>query len=350
MESLWFALVAAMLATYVVLDGFDFGVGMLHPFVARTDDERRQVLAAIGPVWDGNEVWLLASGGTLFFAFPLAYASAFSGFYLPLMMVLWLLVMRGISIEFRSHDPSPLWRAFWDATLFVSSALMALILGAALGNVIRGVPLGGSGWFQVPLFTNFLPGRDAGVLDWYTVLVGAFAVCALLAHGALYLCWKTSGPVRDRAARAASRALVGVALLLVLVTAATTTVQVGLFASLARRPWSWPLPLLSAAGLAVALVGHRRGRERLAFLGSCGFLFFLLAATAAGVYPVLLRSTVSARYNLTAAAAATSEYGLRAGLSWWLIGIPLAAGYFTFLFRSMAGKVGHPGERSPGPR
>src|SRR5437588_7233236 len=129
MEMVWFTIVSLMLTTYVVLDGFDFGAGILHLAVARNDRERRTVLAAIGPVWDGNEVWLIASGGVLVFAFPRVYAAGFSGFYLPLMMVLWLLVLRGISIEFHSHSPNPLWRSFWDGGFAFSSAMMAIVLG-----------------------------------------------------------------------------------------------------------------------------------------------------------------------------------------------------------------------------
>src|SRR5438874_52908 len=151
MELVWFTIVSLMLTTYVVLDGFDFGAGILHLLVARTDDERRTVLAAIGPVWDGNEVWLIASGGVLFFSFPRAYAAGFSGFYMPLVMVLWLLILRGLSIEFRSKEANPLWRSFWDGTFWFSSSLMAIVLGAALGNVIRGVPLDQNGYFSAPL-------------------------------------------------------------------------------------------------------------------------------------------------------------------------------------------------------
>ncbi|MGH9594139.1 MAG: cytochrome d ubiquinol oxidase subunit II, partial [Bryobacteraceae bacterium] len=141
METLWFCLVALMIAAYVVLDGFDLGAGIVHFGVARTDEERRAVLRSIGPVWDGNEVWLLAGGGTLYFAFPGLYSSSFSGFYLPLMMVLWLLILRGIAIEFRSHIDSPVWKPLWDFVFSGSSALLSIFFGAALGNVIRGVPL-----------------------------------------------------------------------------------------------------------------------------------------------------------------------------------------------------------------
>jgi len=156
--AVWFCLVAIMIAGYVVLDGFDLGAGIVHLFVAHNDRERRQVLRSIGSVWDGNEVWLIAGGGTLYFAFPALYSAAFSGFYLALMMVLWLLILRGISIEFRSHIESPIWRPFWDLVFGGSSALLALLLGAALGNVVRGVPLDHDGFFFLPLWSNFQPG------------------------------------------------------------------------------------------------------------------------------------------------------------------------------------------------
>ena len=203
MEALWFAIVAGMLAVYVVLDGFDFGAGFLHLIVARTDAERRTVLAAIGPVWDGNEVWLLAAGGALFMAFPAAYAAGFSGFYLPLMLLLWVFILRGLSIELRGHVLNPLWAAFWDATFFLGSTLIAIVLGAALGNVLRGVPLDGTGTFHMPLFDTFWPARQSGVLDAYTVLVGVFTLVALGGHGGLYLAMKTEGPVQERSTRAA---------------------------------------------------------------------------------------------------------------------------------------------------
>ena len=200
MEALWFAIVSAMLAVYVVLDGFDFGVGILHRFVARNDEERRTVLASIAPVWDGNEVWLVAAGGVLFMAFPRVYSAAFSGFYLALIIVLWLLILRGIAIESRSHQENPLWREFWDTTFSFSSALLAVVLGTSLGNLVRGVPLDATGFFAIPLFTDFQPGEQPGIFDWYTSLVGGFSLCLLAGHGALYLVWKTTGTVQVRSA------------------------------------------------------------------------------------------------------------------------------------------------------
>src|SRR5438552_12728386 len=191
MPTVWFALVAFMLAAYVVFDGFDLGAGIVHLFVARTEEERRAVLASIGPVWDGNEVWLLAGGGTLYFAFPALYASSFSGFYLPLMIVLWLLILRAIAIEFRGHIENVVWKPFWDGVFCLASALLAIFLGAALGNVIRGVPLNQTGEFFLPLWTHFGVRGEVGILDWYTITVGVLAFVTLAQHGGLWVAYKT---------------------------------------------------------------------------------------------------------------------------------------------------------------
>src|ERR1700726_3804500 len=170
METLWFMIVAVMVAAYTVLDGFDLGAGAIYLAATNTHDDRRRILRAIGPVWDGNEVGLVAAGGTLYFAFPLLYASSFSGFYLPLMIVLWLLMLRGIGIELRSHMKNPVWVGFFDVVFCVSSLLLTIFFGAALGNVVRGVPLAADEYFFEPLWTDFRVGIDNGILDWYTVL------------------------------------------------------------------------------------------------------------------------------------------------------------------------------------
>src|SRR5664280_3289008 len=201
MGLIWFWLVAVMIVGYVVLDGFDLGVGVLHLFLVRTEAERRATLASIGPVWDGNEVWLLAGGGTLYFAFPLLYASAFSGFYLPLMIVLWLLILRGVSVELRNHVEVGVWRALLDGLFGLSSALLTIFFGAALANVLRGVPLQADGYFFLPLWTNWQPGPHPGILDWYTVIGGLVALIALATHGALYLAMKAPGELEARAQR-----------------------------------------------------------------------------------------------------------------------------------------------------
>jgi cytochrome d ubiquinol oxidase subunit II len=340
MEAVWFAIVWAMLAVYAVLDGFDFGVGVVHRHVARNDEERRTVLAAIGPVWDGNEVWLIAAGGVLFVAFPRVYATAFSGFYMALMIVLWLLILRGVSIEFRSHQENPLWREFWDTVFSLASALLAVVFGTALGNLIRGVPLGKEGLPGMPLFTNFRPGREPGILDWYTGLVGLFTLAALAGHGALYLVWRTSGPVRERSLAFSRDAWIAVCLLWIAATAATAWVRPEAVSGLASRPWALAFVALSVAGLFGVFLFPRRGRELAAFLSSCAFLLGLLATAMAAIYPYWLRSTLDNSYSLTAYNAASTGYGLRVALAWWVVGIALAAGYFVYLFRSMRGKVG----------
>src|SRR6202040_3239373 len=225
MGTLWFWLVAFMIAAYVLLDGFDLGAGAVHLFVAKTDEERKQVIASIGSVWSGNEVWLLATGGTLYFAFPALYASGFSGFYLPLMIVLWLLILRGISIEFRNHIISAVWDPFWDFLFCASSSLLAIFYGAALANVVRGVPLDASGYFFEPLWTNFRPGEETGILDWYTILVGVLALLALSMHGGLWVQVETRGVVSSRAGKLAGQAWWGVLVFTALVTAVTFPVQ-----------------------------------------------------------------------------------------------------------------------------
>ncbi len=339
MEALWYALLALMLTVYVVLDGFDFGVGMAHLLVARSDDERRTVLAAIGPVWDGNEVWLVTSGGVLFFAFPHAYAVALSGFYLPLMMVLWLLVVRGLSIELRGHWANPLWRGFLDAALALSSAVLALVLGASLGNVVRGVPIGADGEFVAPLFTHFGVHGEVGALDWYTLTVGTFAVLELFVHGCAYLAWKTEGAIHARSAAALRRTWPIAAASLIVLTLATWHVQPSLFAAFAHRPWAWPLAIANIGALVAIPILSGRGRDRAAFLASATFIAGLLLATAAALFPIILRSTVDARYDLTAASAATGRRGLLLGLTWWIPALVLAVAYFWYLFRSFSGKV-----------
>lgn len=339
MEALWFALAAVMVAIYVVMDGFDFGAGGLHLVVARSDRERRQVLAAIGPFWDGNEVWLLAAGGVLFLAFPKVLASGLSGLYLAIFVLLWVLILRGAAIELRSHVADPMWRSFWDATFTVASILAPVLFGAALGNVLRGVPLDGRGWFALPLFASFSPRGELGVLDWYTVLCGVTALVAVLHHGALFLAWKTDGEVRERSVRAAATLFLPTVALWLLATVATALLAPEIFRALGERPLAWLATLLFLAGLSISFAARRAGRDLLAFLGSSAFLLGVLAATAASVYPVWLKSASDGALSLTAENSAAGAYSLRVGLYWWPVGLVLAAVYFTILFRLHRGRA-----------
>ena len=339
MQTLWFWLVSVLVAGYVVMDGFDLGAGALHLAVAKEDTERRQVLAAIGPFWDGNEVWLLAAGGSMFLAFPKVLSAGFSGFYLAMWLVVWSLMLRGVSLEFRSHVGDELWRAFWDRSFFFSSALLPVLFGVALGNVIRGVPLGADGWFELPFFTSFTTTGPLGILDWYTVLVGLFALAAVSAHGALFLAWKADGAVQARALAWAKRLWIAIPAFWIAATLSTSTVNPGLLSALPHRPLAILATLLALAGVAAIFAGLARGRHLLAFLGSGAFLLGLLAATAACVFPVMLRATSDAALSLTAFNASADAHGLAAALKWWFIGFPLALGYLALLFHLHRGKA-----------
>ena len=339
METIWFWLVACMLVTYVILDGFDFGAGIMHFFVARTDDERRIVLGTVGPVWDGNEVWLLAGGGTLYFAFPALYAAAFSGFYLALMMVLWLLILRGVSIEVRNHLEGPIWKPFCDFIFAASSALLALLYGAALGNVVRGVPLDSNGYFFLPLWTDLQPGRNAGIVDWYTLLIGAASFVALGIHGCYWVVLKTSGDLQERTRSFGSKLWWAVVAITAIITYTSFRIQPNLNTQFEAHPWGYVFPLLAAAGLAGMRLASGRQRDLGAFLGSSVYLVGMLTSAAFGVFPYVLPSNLEADAGLTVSNAAAASYGLYIGLAWWIPGMLLALGYSVFIYRHFAGKV-----------
>jgi cytochrome d ubiquinol oxidase subunit II len=336
MEATWFWLVALMLTGYVVLDGYDIGAGIIHLLAARSDLERRQILQSIGPFWDVNEVWLIAGGGTLYFAFPGLYASSFSGFYLPLMMVLWLLMLRGISIEVRDHIDSPVWKPFWDLIFASASALLAIFFGAALGNVVRGAPLDAEGNFFLPLWTNFQPSGEVGILDWYTVLVAVTAFCALLLHGALWVRLKTDGPLQARSRDLAGKAWWAMGLLTAIVTIVSFRVQPHLWQSFTERPWGYVFP---AAAVASFLSIRLSRTESRAFLCSALFLLGMLTSVAFGLFPYVLPSNTDPNLSLTIYNTAPAEYGLRVGLAWWIPGMALASAYTIFQHRKFAGKV-----------
>ncbi|MFZ4622416.1 MAG: cytochrome d ubiquinol oxidase subunit II, partial [Bacteroidota bacterium] len=284
MEIFWFVVVAFMLAMYVILDGFDLGAGILHLFIADNDDERRTVLNAIGPVWDGNEVWILAAGGTLYFAFPLLYASSFSGFYLPLIIVLWLMMLRGLGIELRHHIDNPLWKTFWDGSFAIGSGLLAIFLGAALGNVVRGVPLNADGYFFEPLWTSFTVQPEAGILDWFTVLMGIVGFSTLSVHGANYLAMKTEGNVQTRARQYCSYAVWGVLVTSIAAFFSASSIRPEILNNYTEHWWGNIFPLLGAAGLTGMFIFNKQQRDVKAFLSSSIFIGGMLASTAFGLF------------------------------------------------------------------
>lgn len=335
----WFWLVAIMIVGYVVLDGFDLGVGVLHLFLVRNEAERRATLRSIGPVWDGNEVWLLAGGGTLYFAFPLLYASAFSGFYLPLMIVLWLLVARGVSLELRNHIDVAVWRTLLDGLFGIASGLLTIFYGAALANVIRGVPLQADGYFFLPLWTNWKPGAMPGILDWYTVIGGLVALAALTLHGALWLSLKVSGDLEQRARRMVRPLWGAVAALTVVSLIATIAVRPQTLDNYYRYPFTFVVPVGVLASLGGILLWNRKGEPLKAFLASCAYLFFMLAGACWGLYPTLLPSSTNAGLDITLERAISGPHTLAVGLVWWLFGMALAVGYIVFVYSRFRGKA-----------
>ncbi|MBS1798638.1 MAG: cytochrome d ubiquinol oxidase subunit II [Acidobacteria bacterium] len=339
MGTLWFWIVAAMLAIYVVLDGFDLGVGIVYPLVARTEQDKRKAMHVIGPVWDGNEVWLIAGGGTLFFAFPLLYASSFSGFYLPLTIVLWLLIVRGLSIEMRAHTHDEVYKSLFDATFFLSSALLAVFFGAALANVVRGVPLGADDYFFLPLWTDWRTGPNPGILDWYTVTGGVLALLALALHGLLYLALKTGGDLNQRATALAKKLWPAVLLITLASVPATVIARPDSLVHYHEHGLAWLAPAGVLAGLVTIAVSLAKGAEFRAFLGSCLYLMSMLVGAAAGLYPVVLPSVGPAGQSITIDRALAGPHTVRVGLVWWSFGITLALIYSATVYWLFRGKV-----------
>ncbi|MBV8724748.1 MAG: cytochrome d ubiquinol oxidase subunit II [Candidatus Eremiobacteraeota bacterium] len=324
MSTLGFVVIAFMLGMYVMLDGYDLGVAAVIPAIARSDRERAAAIAAIGPFWNGNEVWLIAGGAALFALFPTAYAAAFSGFYLPFIIVLWLLMFRGIAIELRDHIASDLWHQFWDAAFSISSTLLIVLFGVALGNLLRGLPLGAGGYFL---------GTFAFLLNPYAALVGLFALIALMQHGALFVALRVDGALGGRARNAVQSLWWGTAALYVMATVATFS------AHPPATPWIFALPVLSLG----ALVGVRWSvaveNGALAFAASCLFIASLVAAAAATIYPYLLPAFPAGRGGISIFAASPSNRSIGSALVITLAGIALVALYAPAVWRRMAVKV-----------
>jgi cytochrome d ubiquinol oxidase subunit II len=344
MIEIWYAILAFMLVMFVVLEGFDIGAGILQYVVGKTEAERRLVIAAIGPLWIWHEVWLVGFGGVLFLSFPTILAVSFAGFYLALFLLLWALLLRGVSIEVSGHLADPLWRTAWHVVFVASNVLLAILIGAALGNVVRGVPLGADGKFTLAFFTNFSPSGHVGILDWFTVSAAGFILVTFAAHGANALVLKTEGSVQDRSLRAARFLWNTVLAGLVVVTLEAWQVRPELFSAMTHKPMAW----LGLAGIIggwwAAFTGLQSKRELLAVAGSSAFIAGLMVAGSASVFPIMLRSTLAPEYSLSAFQNAAAGRGLIAALVWWPVSLIFAIGYFLFIYRHYSGKVKTPAE------
>ncbi len=326
---LWFILIAVLFIGFFILEGFDYGVGMLLPFLAKNDGDRRVVINAIGPFWDGNEVWLLTAGGAMFAAFPHWYATLFSGFYLALILMLFALILRGVAFEFRSKDANPTWRSFWDWMIFVGSFLPALLWGVAIGNLMAGVPIDDK--------MNYV-GGFWNLLNPYALLGGIAFVALFLLHGALFLTLKTRGEMMRGAQTAASRLWLPAVVLVALFLAG------GYFATdLFTRPVANPTALALPAAMALLLSGVlvRAGREGWAFAMTGLAIALATMMVFAGLFPRVMISTLDPRWSLTIYNASSSAYTLQVMSVVAAIFVPLVLlyqGWSYWVFRERVGR------------
>lgn len=327
---IWYGLVIVLLAGYVVLDGFDLGVGTLHLF-ARGDKNRRVLLNSIGPVWDGNEVWLVTGGGALFAMFPEMYATAFSGFYLAFMLLLYALIFRAVAIEFRSKRQSAVWRGTWDALFFLSSLVGALLIGVALGNFIWGIPL-------TPTYEY--AGTFLSLLNPYSLLVGITGVALFMMHGSLFLVVKTEGELQERVRGWAQNATIFFVIMYVMTTMITLLYVDRMTTVIKQHPYLFVIPLLNLLAIANIPRTLYYKKDFEGFLSSSTAIVLLMVLFAVGMFPYLIYSPVDPPENsLTVVNAASSEKTLWIGFLFALIGMPLVIAYTAGVYWVFRGKV-----------
>ncbi len=330
LNTVWFVLVGVLFTGYVILDGFDLGVGVLHLLAVHRDEERRVFINAIGPVWDGNEVWLVTGGGALFAAFPAVYATVFSGFYLAFMALLCALIFRAVAIEFRSKHPSPRWRAFWDGSFALGSLGSALLIGVAMGNIAWGIPLDAQGEFA---------GSFAGLLHPYALLMGVTTVALFAMHGAIYLVLKTEGGVQTAVRRWVNPLIITFILCYVVVTLATLLYVPHVTEAFRRQPWFFGIVIPVVLAIANIPREVNRRKEFLAFLSSCAAMAGLMAIFGLGAYPNLVYSLPLPEHSLTITNAASSQKTLGIMLTIALLGIPMVLAYSLSIYWIFRGKV-----------
>ena len=329
LNTIWFLLVGTLLTGYALLDGFDLGVGALHLLVKK-DEERRILLNSIGPVWDGNEVWLVTGGGALFAAFPHVYATVFSGFYMALMLLLVMLIFRAVAIEFRSKQPMTWWRQAWDVSFCVASLVSSLLLGVALGNIAGGVPLAADHEFAGTFF---------GLLDPYSLLVGVTTVALFMMHGAIYLVLKTEGALHERIRGWVNNTIIFFTICYVSTTMATLLYVPHMTDTIRAYPVFFGIAILNMLAIANIPREIHHGRDFRAFLSSCAAMASLMALFGIGMYPDIVWASNDAANSLTVYNAASSETTLGIMLVIAIIGVPLVLAYTTSIYWVFRGKV-----------
>jgi cytochrome bd ubiquinol oxidase subunit II len=329
LNTVWFILIGVLFTGYAMLDGFDLGVGALHLFT-RTDEERRTMLNAIGPVWDGNEVWLVTGGGALFAAFPNVYATVFSGFYLAFVLLLVALIFRAVAIEFRSKQPMRWWRQMWDIGFSAGSLLSSLLIGVAMGNIAWGIPLDERGEFA---------GTFWSLLGPYPLLLGITTVALFMMHGAIYALLKTDGPLHDKL-----RGWITQCIIFFIICYATTTMATLLYvphmaARVRANPWLFSIALLNMLAIANIPREIHRGRDWRAFLSSCVAMIALMGLFGLEMYPNLVLSNPLPGNSLSIYNAASSHKTLGIMLTIALTGVPVVLAYTIGIYWIFRGKV-----------
>ena len=326
---LWFGILGVLLIGYAILDGFDLGVGILHPFVPRSDQDRRVFLNAIGPLWDGNEVWLVTFGGAMFAMFPEAYASLFPGFYTAFMMLLFCLILRAVSMEFRGKFGAGPWRWLWDMAFFLGSAGVPLLFGVAAGTIMMGVPLDARGNYAGSVFAQLTP---------YSLLVGFMTVSLFAMHGSIFLYLKTEGDLQRRVHRYVWRTF-GLFLVLYVLATMFTLVQVpSAVANFKRMPWLWVVPVLNVLAIANIPRALFQNRPFYAFVSSCCSIAAFVFLFATALFPNMVRAVDPAN-SLTIYLASSSSKTLTIGLLFVLIGMPCVLAYTFVIYWTFRGKV-----------
>jgi len=329
LNTLWFFLLGVLLTGYAILDGFDLGVGTLH-LTARKDKERRVLMNAIGPLWDGNEVWLVTFGGALFAAFPEVYATAFSGFYTAFMLLLFALIFRAVSMEFRSKLTAPGWRRIWDFAFFASSTLAGLLFGVAVGNAIQGVPIGPDREFQ---------GGGLALLRPYPILVGLFVVSMFAMHGSIYLYLKTEDKLQQRIQSWMWHTF-GVFLILYVLTTIFTLVNIpNATKNFEQYPWAWGIVVLNVLAIANIPRAIYLGRPLYAFLSSCCTIAAFNFLFGVALFPNLLVSSLNPEWSLTIYNSASSPKTLAIMRNIAILGMPFVLAYTTVIYWTFRGKV-----------
>lgn len=329
LNTIWFVLLGVLLAGYAILDGFDLGVGSLHLFV-KGDQNRRIMINSIGPVWDGNEVWLITAGGAMFAAFPHVYATVFSGFYTAFMLLLFVIIFRAVAIEFRSKRESKRWRSSWDVAFSVSSLLIALLMGVALGNIILGVPVGPDMEAEITLI---------GLLNPYSILVGITTVALFMMHGSIYAVMKTEGELNSLLRTWVNRTIIFFVICYVFTTGATLIYVDHMLQHFRDMPFIFIIALLNALAIANIPREMHHGREFMAFVSSCLSILALMTLFAIGIFPNVVISTIAPEFSLTIYNAASSQSTLQTMLYMAIIGMPFVLAYTISIYWIFRGKV-----------